>query len=629
MEKYSWKFPSYEGPGDQGINDGGISMFKGSQLYNSLAREICQNSLDAKANGENTVIVKFKCATLNKKDYPSLSGLVEVFNECRVSWAKRMNTKLQNFLDDADNVLSNDDIDCLIISDSNTTGLSGVKKPEDERSKWRALTSSDGVTDKDDGSGGSYGIGKSAPFACSSLRTVFYNTYAKEDGIKAFQGVARLVSHNHNGKKTLGTGFYLNNETWDPIFDTEKCLLRDLINRKEYGTDVVIAGFKKTATWDEDIEKAVIQNFFVAIAKNELIVEINDIRLDSNTLHSRIEFYADKEVESKNKPITTILEFYHTIIEQDHLVIKGSVMEKEDVTLYIRKDENYSMSIVEMRSIGMVVRKRHKNLLSHYAAVMIVNEGKLNNLLKNIEPPKHDEWDPGILEDEDEKKDATNYKRKLIRWVNDTIIKNCRSEETDELDLDGVSAYLPFDETDESLGVEEKEDISPDSNSKVGEPTKTRPNVRKITISAKKVRGVKDEKNDPHNKTEGGSGGGHSGGIKDPSGKDDVISPTDGNKTLNIPKVLQQRIVQMPADSSYRVAFVLENDCKDVNIELKAVGDDRKKEKVNIIDYKIGKLKTNINSKTITLHDIKANEKNEIFLTLEYSEKMALQLLIF
>ena len=53
------------------------------------------------------------------------------------------------------------------------------------------------------------------------------------------------------------------------------------------------------------------------------------------------------------------------------------------------------------------------------------------------------------------------------------------------------------------------------------------------------------------------------------------------------------------------------------------------KEKVNIIDYKIGKLKTNINSKTITLHDIKANEKNEIFLTLEYSEKMALQLLIF
>ena len=35
-----------------------------------------------------------------------------------------------------------------------------------------------------------------------------------------------------------------------------------------------------------------------------------------------------KEVESKNKPITTILEFYHTIIEQDHLVIKGSVMEK-------------------------------------------------------------------------------------------------------------------------------------------------------------------------------------------------------------------------------------------------------------------------------------------------------------
>ena len=168
-------------------------------------------------------------------------------------------------------------------------------------------------------------------------------------------------------------------------------------------------------------------------------------------------------------------------------------------------------------------------------------------------------------------------REKLIRWVNDTIIKIAEAEETDELDLDGVSAYLPFDETDESLGVEEKK-ISLRFKFKSRRTHKTRPNVRKITISAKKVRGVKDEKNDPHNKTEGGSGGGHSGGIKDPSGKDDIISPTDGNKTLNIPKVLQQRIVQMPADSSYRVAFVLENDCKDVNIELKAVGDDRKRE---------------------------------------------------
>ena len=629
MEKYAWRFPVKEGPGDQGINDGGISMFKGSQLYNSLAREICQNSLDAKAKGKSTVIVKFKGATLNKKDYPSLLGLEEVFRECRSSWTKRMNTKLQGFLDEAERVLSNDTIDCLIISDSNTTGLSGVKAPEDEKSKWRALTSSNGVTDKDDGSGGSYGIGKSAPFACSSLRTVFYNTYAEADGIKAFQGVARLISHKHDDKNTLGTGFYLNNETWEPIFDCETCRLRDVINRQEYGTDVVIAGFKKTDTWEEDIEKAIIQNFFVAIAKSELIVEINDITLDSDSLRRRIEYYADKETDSKEKTITTILEFYHTFTEEDHIVVPGTIMNDNDVTLYIRKDDSYSMSIVEMRSIGMVVRKRRKNILTHYAAVMIVNDGELNNLLKDIEPPKHDEWDPGILEDKTKRKLAEKHRRELIKWVNDTIIENCKGEETNEIDLEGVSAYLPYDETDDDLGVEDKEDISPDSESKVGDIWKTNPNIRKTTISAKKVKGVKDDNTDPHNNEGGGSGHGHSGGTEDPKGEDEVIAPKAGKKTLNTPIVLQQRIMQMPSNSSYRIGFTLKNDCDKVNIQIKAIGDDRRKENVDIIDYKIGKTTTSLNGKTLQLQNIKANEKNEVFVTLQYSERLALQLNIF
>ena len=48
-----------------------------------------------------------------------------------------------------------------------------------------------------------------------------------------------------------------------PIFEEDTCALRDLLGRDKYGTDVVIAGFKKLDSWKEDIEKAVISNFFV------------------------------------------------------------------------------------------------------------------------------------------------------------------------------------------------------------------------------------------------------------------------------------------------------------------------------------------------------------------------------
>lgn len=47
MSKYEWRFPILDDGTTQGFNDGGIATFKGSDLYNNLAREICQNSLDA------------------------------------------------------------------------------------------------------------------------------------------------------------------------------------------------------------------------------------------------------------------------------------------------------------------------------------------------------------------------------------------------------------------------------------------------------------------------------------------------------------------------------------------------------------------------------------------------------
>jgi hypothetical protein len=203
--------------------------------------------------------------SFNINDYNALKDLRGIFSSCRQYWQEKKDSRLESFLIDADNVLSNETIDCLIISDYNTTGLTGAKTSIQEKSVWRALTHSDGVTNKSSGSAGSYGIGKNAPFACSSLRTVFYNTYA-EDGVKAFQGVARLVTHeNDDGKYTQGVGFYqyINDDKRTPIFEEDDCDFRDVFNRSEFGTDVVVIGLNKVATWEDDIEKAIINNFFV------------------------------------------------------------------------------------------------------------------------------------------------------------------------------------------------------------------------------------------------------------------------------------------------------------------------------------------------------------------------------
>lgn len=218
MDELAWRFPQLDGGEEHGINDGGIATFKGSELYDNLAREICQNSLDAKAPGKETVVVEFNSVSLKKSQHSALMGLDAIVRDCEDYWREKSEPKLDAFLAEAKEKLSRDEIDFLVISDYNTMGLSGARVDIRQKSVWRALTHSSGVTQKEQGSGGSYGIGKNAPFACSSFRTIFYNTFALDDGVKAFQGVARLVTHFQDGQSTQGVGFFQNKTTKEPIF---------------------------------------------------------------------------------------------------------------------------------------------------------------------------------------------------------------------------------------------------------------------------------------------------------------------------------------------------------------------------------------------------------------------------
>ena len=86
----AWRFPILDEGAEQGINDSGIATFKGSDLYNNLAREICQNSLDAKSPDKDFVIVEFNSLTLKKNDFAPLVEPGQVFKDCRTYWKDKM-----------------------------------------------------------------------------------------------------------------------------------------------------------------------------------------------------------------------------------------------------------------------------------------------------------------------------------------------------------------------------------------------------------------------------------------------------------------------------------------------------------------------------------------------------------
>ena len=205
-----WKFPGNDNGEIVGIGAAGIETFKGS-LFTSLAKEICQNSLDARLDSDQPVRVDFILNQIPTEKIPGIDELKEAVGLCQDYWDDK---KTKTFFKKAVKLCEADYMRVLRISDYNTTGLTG--STETRPSPWNDLVKSSGVSNKCGESGGSFGIGKSAPFACSDLRTLFYHTLDK-DGIRSYQGAANLASFQYpderkwlkknKGEITKGKGY--------------------------------------------------------------------------------------------------------------------------------------------------------------------------------------------------------------------------------------------------------------------------------------------------------------------------------------------------------------------------------------------------------------------------------------
>ena len=199
-----WNFPSNNHSQTIGIADSGVETFKGTPIK-SLAREICQNSLDARLDNSQPARIEFETFEIDPKTIPDAGNLKDVFNRCLEFWKVQDSNQARKFFNQAIKDMNRTSIKCLRISDFNTSGLTGSH--EEYNSPWCNLTKSSGTSNKSGGHGGSFGIGKFAPFACSSLRTVFYSTY-DINKTSASQGVSRLTTFkNKKGDTTQGIGF--------------------------------------------------------------------------------------------------------------------------------------------------------------------------------------------------------------------------------------------------------------------------------------------------------------------------------------------------------------------------------------------------------------------------------------
>ncbi len=451
-----WYHPSDESDQWDGFNDSGIEHFRGRPIPH-LAREINQNALDARTDG--AVLVRFALKQVDTSTIPSVGELKRNLTLCAKA-ATKESPKAVVFFKDALTQLEKPKLPVLEVSDFNTTGMKG---PSENGTPFYAFMKARGQSRKlSDTAAGSYGIGKYAPYAVSGMRTIFVSTvFNDESGFptQLTQGKTVLMSHDLNGERRQGVGFWGLKEKCQPV-EGVSGTLPEWVQRASrqsglstsLGTKISILSFDTTPNWEEQLAASVAENFFGAINEGALNVEIgSELLLDQATI---TKFFARTDVRNlisseKDEPehFDNCRHYLEALQNSTEVIIEESEMRELGlVQLKILINEGLPKKVCALRN-GMFIsdslnRLKMFNDLKDFVAVIQCQSTKGNELLRAMEPPRHDDFEPERLPTRKEQLKGRKALKELATWVREMLKRHAKAPISSVTEIDELRDYF-------------------------------------------------------------------------------------------------------------------------------------------------------------------------------------------
>ena len=420
-----WYFPSTDHGENDGFADSLLEYFQGDhEKY--IARETIQNAVDARLDYDKPVSVVFERLSIPASSLPGHGEFLNRLNRC-FAFIKGQE-KAEQFFKSAIAIVKGGKLPLLRISDFNTVGLSGAD--DDVDGNWYRLVKAAGTSSPKGVAGGSFGIGKGAPIAASTLRTVFYSS-VNDKGEAVFQGKARLVSHHDEDRDVRqGVGFF-GVSGYKAVRNAD--IVPKLFKRSERGTDILITGYKSGEDWQRKLIKSVLHNFWLSILHGDLEVTVkngSEKTITKENLRDCLEEYDAEDAKFFFEAVSNWTQKF----EQD-LKYLGKV------SLFVRKQENYPGKVMMARKPKMLVwEKPYRVLREPYAGVFICNNDKGNDLLRDLEPPAHDKWD------RDRAVNGWAAMKELDDFIKQSLKSMGEAITSEPQDIPGLDRYLPDSE---------------------------------------------------------------------------------------------------------------------------------------------------------------------------------------
>lgn len=407
-----------------------------------LAREAIQNSVDARAEGEGKVSIRFTAKSLLRHDkahFVKAAGLAAVKDRAN---ALRINHP--NCLSDLDN--QSKALNLLYIDDFNTTGLAGDPKDPDSKFYRFLLSLGDGSKEHSkEHTGGSYGFGKSVYSSNSAILSMFtYSRTVDDEGnpLSVLFGCGYFRKHKFQNDHFTGRSWFgvdvstagqlqvvepLMNEDADRIADELGFTSR---GNDQKGTSVLVVD---AVVDTKEILKGVEDWWWPRLVRNELDVTVVDAKgveryprpKKREDLKPFIDaFYlADGQSPPNNKS-----DFRKPLVKFEDLtlgVCGFKLLDKKNNDEYLVTEDRLD-SVALIRAPMMVVAYyRQWNPQTPSIVGAFLADDDIDDILRSAEPPAHDRWDP----DARRLQDATGQNRAIVERVLKAIRRNLKASQ--------------------------------------------------------------------------------------------------------------------------------------------------------------------------------------------------------
>ncbi len=364
----------------------------------------------------------------------------------------------------------NQQISALRIKDSNTTGAVDVPRDGGNISQWEALTKGSGSPVKRQANAaGSFGLGKHSAFAVTDLRTVLYSTaWRDSNGLsRRFIGKAILVSHiDGEGVPRRRTGYLSSGESNAPPFKDGN--VPYTFGLTEPGTAVYIPGYllppdQGRGGWQRQSIATVIDNYFHAIVRGNLIVAVDDKEVNADNISEEYNALATGERSARTANFIRVSKM--TPVATEYFAGIGNV------ALRILVDDNPKSKVREIALVldsGMMITARPADMglrlgsisqlwRGFTAIIECISEPDKSSYIRDSESPKHDKLSVDFIEDPNRRRDARNTLRELGQWVRERIEKEAGLQVPDSDDyVDELAKFFPHYDDDGKIGDADK-----------------------------------------------------------------------------------------------------------------------------------------------------------------------------